>query len=57
MAAKEVRSAYYRDWRKRNPDRAKEIQARYWLKKAAEANKGVNNDAESKNAASGSRPL
>lgn len=34
--AKEARNAYYRAWRAKNKDRVKEINARYWKKKAAQ---------------------
>lgn len=30
---KEARAAYARKWRKENPERAKEIQEQYWLRK------------------------
>ena len=30
---KAAKAAYAREWRKRNPERAKEIQKRYWKKK------------------------
>lgn len=33
-AAKEQRNAYLREWRKKNPDKARAISARYWAKKA-----------------------
>lgn len=32
-----ARAAYARDWRKRNPEKQREIQNRYWEKKAREA--------------------
>lgn len=35
--AKAAWAAYQREWRKRNPDKCKEIRRRYWEKKAAEA--------------------
>lgn len=35
-AAKEARKAYRREWAKKNPDKVKEHQARYWNKKAKE---------------------
>lgn len=35
-AAREVQRAYYREWRKKNPDKVKEKNRRYWEKKAAE---------------------
>lgn len=38
-AAKEAKRAYHRayqkDWRRKNPDKIKEYQNRYWEKKAA----------------------
>lgn len=40
MAAKptkrELRNAYSREWRKRNPDKVAAIQARYWEKRMKE---------------------
>lgn len=36
-AAKEARNAYLREWRKKNPERVKAIEARYWEKKAEKA--------------------
>lgn len=38
-AAKAARKAYLTSWRRRNPDRVKEHQRRYWEKKAREARK------------------
>lgn len=35
-AAQEAKRAYLREWRKKNPDKAKAIQTRYWAKKAAQ---------------------
>lgn len=35
-AAKEARRAYKREWNRRNPDKVKAAQERYWEKKAAE---------------------
>ena len=32
--AREAKNAYLREWRKKNPERARAIQARYWAKKA-----------------------
>jgi hypothetical protein len=32
--AKEARRRYYQEYRKRNPDRIKAAQDRYWLRKA-----------------------
>lgn len=42
----EARRAYQRAWRKKNPDRVKAIQARYWEKKAEEMNKKLKADAD-----------
>ena len=36
-AAKEARPAYKRAWCKKNPDKVKAAQERYWTKKAQEA--------------------
>lgn len=35
--AKEARRAYKREWNRRNADKVKEAQARYWERKAQEA--------------------
>lgn len=35
-AARNARNAYYRAWRARNPEKVRESNERYWLKKAAE---------------------
>ena len=32
--AREVRNAYYREWRKKNPEKMKQYQENYWKKKA-----------------------
>ena len=34
--AKQARRDYYRTWRKNNPERVKQTQERYWLRKAAQ---------------------
>lgn len=34
-----ARREYYREWRKKNPDKVKAIQERYWMKKAMAAAK------------------
>ena len=36
-AAKEARRAYKREWNRKNKDKVKEAQRRYWEKRAAEA--------------------
>ncbi len=35
--AKEARRAYFREWRRKNPEKVKRMQARYWAKKAEQA--------------------
>ena len=35
--AKRERAAYMREWRRRNPDKQREYEARKWERKAAEA--------------------
>lgn len=35
--AKAARAAYYREWKKKNPEKVKAAQERYWLKKAQQA--------------------
>lgn len=35
--AKAMRRAYKKEWNRRNPDKVKAAQERYWNKKAAEA--------------------
>ena len=34
--AREIQREYLREWRKRNPDKVKEYNERYWRKKALE---------------------
>ena len=50
---KAAKAAYARDWRKRNPERAKQIQQRYWERKAEGREKDAavsdNKDTISKN--------
>lgn len=36
--AREARREYYRRWRRENPERARAIQQRFYLRKAAEYN-------------------
>ena len=43
-AAREARNAYQRAWRAKNPDRVREINNRYWAKKAQELQKGDGTD-------------
>lgn len=37
--AREEKNKYLREWRKKNPDRVREYNRRYWRKKAAEKKK------------------
>ena len=37
--AKRARADYAKEWRQKNPDKQKAINARYWEKKAAQSNK------------------
>ena len=32
--ARKVRAAYFRQWRRRNPDKVQAINARYWARRA-----------------------
>ena len=36
---KTLRAAYYRDWRKKNPDKVRENNARYWRRRAEKLEK------------------
>lgn len=38
-----AKNAYNREWRKKNPDKVKAAQERYWNKKAANSKKTTNN--------------
>lgn len=38
-----AKNAYNREWRKKNPDKVKAAQERYWSKKAANSKKTTNN--------------
>ena len=44
-AAKEARREYFREWRRKNPDKVREKNRRYWEKRAAER-KEADNDAK-----------
>lgn len=44
-AAKEARRAYKREWNRRNPEKVKAAQERYWTKKAEQAEQ-AERDAE-----------
>jgi hypothetical protein len=44
--AKEARRLYYREWRKKNPEKEREYHRRYWDKKAqaeAQGERGADN--------------
>lgn len=43
-AAKEARRAYFREWKKKNPDKVKAAQARFFEKLAAKEKGGGAND-------------
>lgn len=40
--AREERNRYHREWRAKNKEKVKEINRRYWQKKAKEAENGSN---------------
>lgn len=42
--AREARKAYKREWNRKNRDKVKAAQARYWERKAAEAAKNQQTD-------------
>ena len=50
--AREAQRAYLREWRRKNPDKVKEQNRRYWERKAAKLEQeqiecgGENNDSE-----------
>ncbi|NLD33159.1 MAG: hypothetical protein GX662_13040 [Trichococcus flocculiformis] len=37
--ARKARNEYYREWRKKNPEKVKQAQENYWKKKAKEMQK------------------
>lgn len=41
-SAKKARNEYMREWRRRNKDKVKRNQERYWQKKASKSNKANN---------------
>lgn len=45
ITAKAAKNAYQREWRRKNPDKLKAYQARYWKKKAEQAEKKAAADA------------
>lgn len=46
--AKEARRAYQREWRRRNRDKMKEYQARYWTRKAEKADSAQQKSAKNR---------
>ena len=48
--ARQARNAYQREWRKKNPDKVKEIQLRHWAKKALELNEPITQKGETNHA-------
>lgn len=47
-AAREVQREYMRKWRKKNPDKVREKNKRYWEKKAQQLQKDGGNDVAKK---------
>ena len=45
--ARKARNAYYRAWRKKNPEKTKQHQERYWTKKALEMQAQEEKEAKS----------
>lgn len=43
---KAARNKYYREYRKKNPERMREINRRYWLKKAEKDSKAKRGDTD-----------
>lgn len=50
---KQARNAYMREWRRKNPERAKEISDRYWERRAErlKAEKSTSTETEAKEGA------
>ena len=48
-AANAARRAYAKAWRKKNRDKCREYQERYWTERAMELVGGGNSDAENEN--------
>jgi hypothetical protein len=46
LTAKEARNLYYREWRKKNKDKVREYQRRYWERKAAQLSKELQSEPE-----------
>lgn len=45
-AAREARNAYLREWRRKNPQRVRELRERYWLRKARKQKEVESRDGE-----------
>lgn len=45
-AVREARNAYRREWNRKNPEKVRAAQEKYWLKKAAAMTQGGDRDAE-----------
>lgn len=45
-AAREARNAYLREWRRKNPQRVRELRERYWLRKARKQSGEVEESGE-----------
>lgn len=45
-AAKEARRAYRREWARKNPDKVKASQERYWLRRAEEVKRQTEKQPE-----------
>ena len=45
--ARKARNEYYREWRKKNPEKVKQAQEKYWKKKAKEMQEQAEQEAES----------
>lgn len=43
--AVQARRAYFREWRKKNPEKVKAAQERYWAKKAEQLKEGRKDEA------------
>ena len=47
--AKKARAAYYREWRKRHPEKTKQYLEKYWMKKAMKLIKSKSEDNQIQN--------
>lgn len=45
--ARKARNAYFREWRKKNPEKVKQANEKYWEKKAQEMQEQEEAEAES----------